>query len=117
VAKAYFLNAQSNIISIELNSGQKHELTALNDTSSGSDPVCSLGLNASIDKDVLGTSGKNNLIVVTENQAKSIAWVIEMTQILPDEDVQFLVFENDVKARQGSTTRGFTFTKINESGT
>lgn len=105
VAKTYFLNAQSEKIAVELNAGAKHMLAEL--TNETENTFCVFDLKANIDKDVLGTGGTNNLVVTTTGQAQSITWVIKMTGIKPDEDIQFLVFENRLLARQGSTTNGF----------
>ena len=111
MAKTYFLNAQNGEISIELNSGSKHVLAALN--SESEDPFCSLDLRANKNKDVLGTDAVNNLTVITTRQKDSINLVIEMDGIQPDKDIQFLLFDNQVLARQGMTAKGF---KIGKSG-
>ena len=111
MAKAYFLNAQDQAISIELNSDNGHVLQELDPLSPNPDSICTLGLQASKNRDVLGTGNVNQLTVRATNSANAINWTIEMDEILPDRDIQFLVFEDRLLARQASTVKGFTITQ------
>lgn len=107
MANSYFVNAQNGQISVELNSGQKHVVPALTQAN----PVVSLGLAATQAKDVLGTGDANTVVVTTEQVANSISWTVTMSGILPNEDIQFLVFDNCLLARQGSTVQGFSISQ------
>jgi hypothetical protein len=114
MANAYFLNSQNGEISIGLNIPlPNHALAALD--SESNNPWCSLGLAASQDKDVLGTNSANRLAVNTLGQANSVIWSIEMEGIAPNEDIQFLVFENQLLARQGSAVKGFKIARISQA--
>jgi hypothetical protein len=103
MASTYFLNAQPGQISITLNSGPATVLAGLNDPNN--DPFCKLGLRASPDKNVLGTGGVNSLAVNTTDGHTE--WKITLRGILPGNDIQFLVFANQVLGRQGIQTHGF----------
>lgn len=105
MAKAYFLNAQSGEISIQLNAGPAHMLAALDDQSKN--PYWPLDLAANKDKDILGTNADNSLVVITTGKKNAIDWRISMQGILPNEDIQFLVFDNQLLARQRDTVNGF----------
>lgn len=107
MANTYFFNAQNGGISVELNSGQKHVLPALGQK----DPFVSLGLSATQAKDVLGTDDANTVVVITGETADSISWTVNMAGIRPNDDIQFLVFDNQLLARQGSTVQGFTISR------
>jgi hypothetical protein len=107
MASAYFLNGQTQAISIGVNSPvATHPLAGLMDQNN--DPFVSVGLAANAGKDVVGTDATNEIVVTTTGQADSISWNVTMSQITPDQDIQFLVFENQLLARQGSTSAGFT---------
>ena len=103
MASIFFLNAQPGPISITLNSGTLKVLAGLNDPRK--DPFCKLGLKALPDKDVLGAGGVNNLVVNTTGG--DTEWTIKLVGIWPGDDLQFLVFVNNVLGRQGILTQGF----------
>jgi hypothetical protein len=106
MASAYFLNGQIQAISVAVNSGSPHLLGGLMDQNN--DPFVSVGLAANVDMDVVGTGATNEIVVITTERAESVVWDVTMSAITPNQDIQFLVFENELLARQGSTTAGFT---------
>lgn len=108
MASTYFLNTQPGQISITLNSGPATVLAGLNDPNN--DPFCKLGLKANPDKNVLGTGGVNSLAVNSHDG--NTEWKITLEGILPGNDIQFLVFANQVIGRQGIQTQGFKIVRI-----
>jgi hypothetical protein len=106
MASVYFLNGQAQAISVAVNSGPPHVLGGLLDQNN--DPFVSVGLGANAGMDVVGTGATNEILVITTEHAESIGWNVTMSEITPDQDIQFLVFENQLLARQGSTSAGFT---------
>ena len=111
----YFLNAQDAVISVQLNSGQAQKLIGFADPDPKQSPYCSFSLAASVDKNVFGTGGDNLVIIESLATSKSQGWKITtsanpLNKILPDKDIQILILQNQLIARQGSVTDGFKVT-------
>src|SRR5262245_46204746 len=111
MASAYFLNGQIQVISVAVNSGLPRTLFGLMDQNN--DPFLYFALAANPAIDVVGTGASNDIVVTTTEQGKSVSWNVTMSAIAPDQDIQFLVFENQLLARQGSTTAGFNIQRLN----
>ena len=111
MASAYFLNGQIQAISVAVNSGLPHLLGGLMDQNN--DPFVDVGLAANVDIDVVGTERQTRSSSRRRERADSVHWDVTMSAITPDEDIQFLVFESQLLARQGSTTAGFTIQRSN----
>lgn len=108
--QVYFLNAQDTVISVRLNSGPAQKLYCFADSDPAQSPFCSFRLAASTDKAVFGTSSPNLVIIESLVTSTSQNWWVTTSNILPDSDIQILVFQNQLIARQGDTTDGFTVT-------
>lgn len=111
MAKAYFLNAQTENITFQVNGAlDSHPLAQLN-AQPPENFVGSVGLQPIPDKDVVGTNGSANTVDVTSAQAGRKQWQVTMdSSITSSEDVQFLVFDNRLLARQDSNVTGITIT-------
>lgn len=114
MANAYFLNAQGAAqtadISVTVNSGSAHVLSGFKAAPQTSFVHLPLGPNKG--KDILGTDDVNEVVVTTLNTSQQVVWQVSMTGISPNNDIQFLVFENTLVARQGSTVSGFAVTRV-----
>jgi hypothetical protein len=109
VAQTHFLNGEvdpgADTVSVSVNGGPRHVLPGL-DAQSG-DPYVALGLGANPAPDVLGTGAGNSVTIVTESTARQVTWTVTLDGITPDQDIQFLIFENSLFGRQGERTEGF----------
>ena len=117
MAKVYLLNAlasttQDPTISVQLNAGQPQPLKGLN--SPDAPPYCTFPLGANADKSAFGVGSTNFLIIRATGQAWAVQWQIKVNPgvVTADQDIQFLIFENQLLGRQGGTVTGFTITQI-----
>lgn len=114
MAKAYFLNAQNENASIQVNGALDGQTLAPLNAQPPKNPFGTLEVQAVPDKNVLGTDGAINTIVVTSVQGGAKTWHVSMdTSITAMDDIQLLVFDNRLLARQGNNVNGFTIKPSN----